>query len=80
MSHNLILGESEESKRRIITVLTAYQKEYLKDDKDGTLSKFKPSINLFFLILLSHIYVEEFLMRCLGKWVIRMNMVWRKAL
>lgn len=48
MSHNLILGESEESKRRIITVLTAYQKEYLKDDKDGTLSKFKPSINFVF--------------------------------
>lgn len=48
MSHNLILGESEESKRRVITVLTAYQKEYLKDDKDGTLSKFKPSINFNF--------------------------------
>lgn len=48
MSHNLILGESEESKRRVITVLTAYQKEYLKDDKDGTLSKFKPSINFSF--------------------------------
>lgn len=48
MSHNLILGESEESRRRVITVLTAYQKEYLKDDKDGTLSKFKPSINFSF--------------------------------
>lgn len=48
MSHNLILGESEESNRRVITVLTAYQKEYLKDDKDGTLSKFKPSINFNF--------------------------------
>nr|DAS05397.1 MAG TPA: Terminase large subunit [Crassvirales sp.] len=48
MSHNLILGESEESKRRVVTVLTAYQKEYLKDDKDGTLSKFKPSINFSF--------------------------------
>lgn len=48
MSHNLILGESEESHRRVITVLTAYQKEYLKDDKDGTLSKFKPSINFSF--------------------------------
>lgn len=45
MSHNLLLGESEESKRRITTVLTAYEKEYLKDDKDGTLSKFKPEIN-----------------------------------
>ncbi len=48
MSHNLILGEIEESNRRVITVLTAYQKEYLKDDKDGTLSKFKPSINFSF--------------------------------
>lgn len=48
MSHNLILGESEESNRRVITVLTAYQKEYLRDDKDGTLSKFKPSINFSF--------------------------------
>lgn len=48
MSHNLILGESGESNRRVITVLTAYQKEYLKDDKDGTLSKFKPSINFSF--------------------------------
>lgn len=45
MSHNLILGESEESRRRIITVLTAYQKEYLSDSKDGTLSKFKPELN-----------------------------------
>ena len=42
MSKNLILGESEETKKRNITVLTAYQKEYLKDDKDGTLSKFVP--------------------------------------
>ena len=48
MSHNLILGESEESKRRVITVLTAYQKEYLADSKDGTLSKFKPAINFLF--------------------------------
>ena len=45
MSHNLILGESEESKKRTITVLTAYQKEYLKDDKDGTLSKFVPILS-----------------------------------
>lgn len=45
MSHNLILGENEESRRRIITVLTAYQKEYLSDSKDGTLSKFKPELN-----------------------------------
>ena len=48
MGHNLILGESEESKRRVITVLTAYQKEYLSDNKDGTLSKFKPAINFSF--------------------------------
>lgn len=48
MGHNLILGESEESRRRVITVLTAYQKEYLSDDKDGTLSKFKPAINFSF--------------------------------
>ena len=48
MSKNLILGETEEEKERRVTVLTAYQKEYLKDDKDGTLSKFKPSINFIF--------------------------------
>ena len=48
MGHNLILGESEESKRRVITVLTAYQKEYLSDSKDGTLAKFKPAINFSF--------------------------------
>lgn len=45
MSHNLVLGESAESNRRNITVLTAYQKEYLKDDKDGTLSKFVPILS-----------------------------------
>lgn len=48
MGHNLILGESFESKKRVITVLTAYQKEFLSDDKDGTLSKFKPAINFSF--------------------------------
>nr|DAM97277.1 MAG TPA: Terminase large subunit [Crassvirales sp.] len=48
MGHNLILGESGESRRRVITVLTAYQKEYLSDNKDGTLSKFKPAINFSF--------------------------------
>lgn len=48
MGHNLILGESEESRKRVVTVLTAYQKEYLSDDKDGTLSKFKPAINFSF--------------------------------
>ena len=45
MTHNLELGENEESKKRIVTVLTAYQKEYLSDSKEGTLSKFKPAIN-----------------------------------
>lgn len=45
MSHNLILGESVISRKRITTILTAYQKEYLKDDKDGTFSKFKPALN-----------------------------------
>ena len=45
MTGNLILGESEASKKRVTTVLTAYEKEYLKDDKDGTFSKFKPSLN-----------------------------------
>lgn len=45
MSHNLILGEYPEANRRNIVVLTAYQKEYLKDDKDGTLSKFVPILS-----------------------------------
>lgn len=45
MSKNLIIGEFEETNRRNITVLTAYQKEYLKDDKDGTLSKFTPILS-----------------------------------
>ena len=48
LGHNLILGENSESVRRVITVLTAYQKEYLSDSKDGTLSKFKPAINFIF--------------------------------
>lgn len=48
MGHNLILGENKLSNRRNITVLTAYQKEYLSDSKDGTLSKFKPAINFCF--------------------------------
>lgn len=45
MSKNLIIGESVETQRRNITVLTAYQKEYLRDDKDGTLSKFVPTLS-----------------------------------
>ena len=48
MGHNLILGENSTSKKRNITVLTAYQKEYLSNSKDGTLSKFKPAINFIF--------------------------------
>ena len=44
MAHNLILGENEEVKRRVTTVLTAYLKEYLAE-KDGTLSKFTPMID-----------------------------------
>lgn len=45
MTHNLELGENSEATKRIVTVLTAYQKEYLSDSKDGTLSKFKPALN-----------------------------------
>lgn len=45
MSHNLIVGESESTHKRCITVLTAAQKEYLKDDKDGTLNKFIPELS-----------------------------------
>lgn len=44
MSHNLILGENNVSKKRTVTVLTAYQKEYLAG-KDGTLNKFVPMID-----------------------------------
>lgn len=45
MSKNLIIGESKETNKRNTTVLTAYQKEYLKDDKDGTLNKFVPILS-----------------------------------
>lgn len=44
MAHNFVLGENPEAKKRVTTVLTAYQKEFLAD-KDGTLSKFEPMIN-----------------------------------
>lgn len=44
MSHNLILGENSENKRRVTTILTAYTKEYLSA-KDGTLTKFTPMID-----------------------------------
>ena len=51
MTHNLVLGEADpnpETHRRRTTVLTAYEKEYLKDDKDGTFSKFKPALGFIF--------------------------------
>ena len=44
MAHNFILGENKLSNRRVMTILTAYQKEYLAG-KDGTLSKFIPMID-----------------------------------
>lgn len=44
MAKNLVLGESMDVYKRVTTILTAYQKEYLAD-KDGTLSKFEPMIN-----------------------------------
>lgn len=44
MAHNFTLGESVAASKRVTTVLTAYQKEFLAD-KDGTLSKFEPMIN-----------------------------------
>ena len=44
MSHNLILGEDSEAKKRVTTVLTAYTKEYLAQ-KDGTFSKFTPMLD-----------------------------------
>lgn len=44
MSHNLILGENSENKRRVTTILTAYTKEYLAA-KDGTLMKFTPMVD-----------------------------------
>lgn len=44
MAKNLILGESQEVSRRVTSILTAHQKEYLSD-KDGTLSKFEPMID-----------------------------------
>lgn len=51
MTHNLILGEDDpdpKTHRRRTTTLTAYEKEYLKDDKDGTFSKFKPALGFIF--------------------------------
>ena len=45
MVHNLLLGESTISHKRITTSLVAYEKEYLKEDKDGTLNKFTPTLD-----------------------------------
>jgi len=44
MAHNLILGENARAHKRVMTILTAYTKEYLAG-KDGTLSKFVPIID-----------------------------------
>lgn len=48
MTHNLIMGENEQVRKRNITVLAAASKEYLKEDRDGTLSKFVPSLSFIF--------------------------------
>lgn len=45
MVHNLQLGESTISHKRITTSLVAYEKEYLGEDKDGTLNKFTPLLD-----------------------------------
>ena len=45
MSHNFVLGENEQARRRTTTVLTAYQNQYLSVGKDGTLAKFVPMID-----------------------------------
>lgn len=44
MSHNFVLGKSKAAHRRVMTILTAYTKEYLST-KDGTLSKFVPMVD-----------------------------------
>lgn len=44
MSHNFVLGKNEVAHKRVMTILTAYQNEYLSG-KDGTLSKFVPMID-----------------------------------
>ena len=45
MTHNLILGENPIMRKRNIVVLAASSKEYIKEDKDGSLSKFVPMLN-----------------------------------
>lgn len=44
MSKRIVLGESKKVKEEVVTILTAYVKEYLAE-KDGTLSKFVPMID-----------------------------------
>ena len=44
MSHNFVVGKNKEAHKRVMTILTAYQNEYLSG-KDGTLSKFVPMID-----------------------------------
>lgn len=44
MGHNFVLGKGKAAHRRVMTILTAYTKEYLST-KDGTLSKFVPMID-----------------------------------
>lgn len=44
MSKNFILGKNRVAHKRVMTILTAYQNEYLSG-KDGTLNKFVPMID-----------------------------------
>lgn len=44
MAKNFILGESKKVTKKVTTILTAYQKEFLAN-KDGTLSKFEPMLD-----------------------------------
>lgn len=44
MSHNLLMGESQMSHKRFITILSAYLKEYLSE-KDGTITKYMPILD-----------------------------------
>lgn len=44
MSHNFVIGRNKVAHKRVMTILTAYQNEYLSG-KDGTLSKFTPMID-----------------------------------
>lgn len=44
MTHNIVLGENAVARKRIVTILTAYLKEYLTE-KDGTFTKFSPMLD-----------------------------------